>query len=236
MRYLIFLVSVSFANSGSADADNICLHVDENFQPAKQAEISRLKKLDSLDAKFNLASCYMMSERFDDAITIYRELEKAHGESIELNKAIGVALYQKGEYESALNKLIASIHPDFRDPETILYIGLAFEKTGDLEHGIEALKMGIDALEVGPSAFKRNSYSPLSEDLHFHLGQMYLRKGDASAAAGVLSSGIKLYPGSRKLFDTLMEIYKKNEAVAPALELKKYCSDIAIHSSRYCRD
>lgn len=118
----------------------------------------------------------MASKKFDDAITIYRALEKAYGESMELNKIIGITLYQNGEYESALSKLIASIHPDFKDSETILQVGLAFEKTGDLEHGIEALKMGINALEVGPSASKRNSYSPISEDLHFHLCQMYLKK------------------------------------------------------------
>lgn len=236
MKYLVFLIALIVASNGSADGDNICLHVDENFKPAKQAEISRLEKLDSLDAKLNLASCYVTSERFDDAITIYRALENAYGESIELNKAIGIALYQKGEYDTALNKLIASIHPDFKDPETILYVGLSFQKAGDLEHGIEALRMGIDALGVGPSAFKRNSYSPVSEDLHFHLGQMYLEKGDAVSAANVLASGIKLYPGSRRLFDTLMEIYTKNEAVGSILELKKYCSDISIKSSRYCRD
>lgn len=237
MKYIIFLITLSVAWSGwAADDDNACsqtVEVSTNFTPDER---DRMKENGSLEAKLTLAGCYMDSEKYDDALTIYRAIEKAYGESVELNKIIGIALYQKGEYESALNKLIASIHPDFKDPETILYVGLAFEKTGDLEHGIEALKMGIDALDVGPSAFKRNSYSPLSEDLHFHLGQMYLRKGDTPAATKVMSSGIRLYPGSRKLFDALMDTYTKNESALPILELKKYCSDISIRSSQYCRD
>jgi tetratricopeptide (TPR) repeat protein len=236
MKYISFLISLSVASIVSADNGNACFRAAEASSSVTPNERNRLSNSDSLEEKLELAGCYMASKKFDDAITIYRALEKAYGESMELDKIIGIALYQKGEYESALSKLIASIHPDFKDSETILYVGLAFEKTGDLEHGIEALKMGINALEVGPSAFKRNSYSPISEDLHFHLGQMYLKKGDGPAAADVMSNGFKLYPGSRKLFDALMEIYKKNEAVVPALELKKYCSDISIRPSQYCRD
>lgn len=230
---VMFFALTMMSASGEAD-ENVCVHYDKVSEGDVLSEIERLQKKSSVSSKLLLASCYSKIDEFDKALSTYASLESQYGKSAELSKAMGIALYRKNDYENALKKLIDAIQDDYKDPEVIMYVGLSFYKKGELLHGMEALKSGIDLLEKDHSSANASSYSPVSEDLHFYLSQMHLDQGDEKSAAKVLKDGLELYPGSRRLFDEVMELSMREKVGLSDDEVKRYCSEILIQSSKFC--
>lgn len=230
---VVFLALMIAPISGLAK-ESVCARSDSATEEEMLKEIERLRNDSSMSAQLFLANCYLKVDMFDEALSIYDLLEKKYGANAELNKEIGMAYYWKQDYERALEKLIESVRSEYKDPQAILYVGFSFYKKGEVQNGIEALKMGIESLGVGPAGLGRGGYSPISEDLHFYLSQMYLDHGKEKLAAEVLKAGLEQYSGSRRLFDEIMKLGMRESVGLSSDEVKRYCSEVLIRSSKYC--
>jgi tetratricopeptide (TPR) repeat protein len=168
---------------------------NRNYEPA-MTSLQQLihQQSQSVSARFLLARAYSDQNRLDNAIQIYRELEKALPTDSQVPLLIGNALFQqnknaeaRAEYEQALK-----LAPDYLP---------ALQQ----EVNLDLLEKQYDSAQQRVQQQIRQN--PKAVPLQLMLARVLTARGDTDQAESVLKQTITLAPDSQQAFMMLAKLY-----------------------------
>ena len=139
-----------------------------------------------LMARNDLGAQLLEQERWDEAEEELRRALNVDPAAFNPTLNLGIVLVRKNEFESANELLDKAISMQADSPAAHLYSGLALMGTANLERAEKELKT---AYSLGGSQY--------AEAL-FHLGQLYLGKGDRQMARQYLETYLREAPNAGK--------------------------------------
>jgi TonB family protein len=167
---------------------------------------------DSYESQYELATAYIRSERYNDAISALKEAIRINPESAPAHHKLGGAYLDTGRYDEAIKMYsrATAIDPQYaKKAEALSDMGVAYLR---LERHKEAAEAFTESLKLAPNvdgshfglglanfmlgdhkraveSFKRVleisllNQGPMVIDGHFWLGRAYLQAGDKRAAS-----------------------------------------------------
>ncbi len=93
----------------------------------------------------------------------------------------GVDLLRQGLAEQSIDAFLQALEEEPTDPQTYLYLGLAYFKQGSLEKMIETLETAVDKI-------------PASPQIHYNLGVAYQKSHNATLAKDEFLRALGLDP------------------------------------------
>jgi tetratricopeptide (TPR) repeat protein len=92
-------------------------------------------------AQNNLAWIYADSgQNLDEAIRLAEAAKKAAPKNIQILDTLGWAYYKKGEYQKALENIIAAVDAGAKEADVFYHLGLAYEAVGNKLKADEAYR------------------------------------------------------------------------------------------------
>jgi len=140
----------------------------------------------------------ILPQRDQDAILLLKGMLKSAPENGEIHYAAGIAYYNLGEYDAALDQF-QLVQPEAKFyPNAAIHMAIVYYKKKDIDKGIEILKR---AYEIIPEASK--------PDIIPYLVSLYKEKGLTEEAISVISDGLAIDPENTELLFELGVIYDK---------------------------
>ena len=139
---------------------------------------------DYLVAHNDLGAQLLDKEKFDDAATELRAAIKIDPKAFNPRLNLGIVLIRQAKFTEALSELDQAISIEPSAPAAHLYAGTASAKLNDLARGEKELQTAYD-LGGTPYAIAL-----------FHLGQLYMKKGDREKALNALESYLREAPNA----------------------------------------
>jgi tetratricopeptide (TPR) repeat protein len=209
-------------NPNYADATLLLAEIqvrhDGNYEPA----IASLQQLirqqpQSISAYDLLAMVYRSQGRLDNAVQIYRELEKAFPTNSQIRLVIGVTLLEqkknaeaRAEFDQALK-----LSPDFLP---------AVEQ----EVNLDLLEKQYDSAQQRVQ--QQIGQNPKAVPLQLLLAQVQIKRGDTNQAESTLKQTIAMAPDSQQAYFMLAELY------AAAHENQKALADLSAALAKNPKD
>ncbi|HEX9934088.1 MAG TPA: tetratricopeptide repeat protein [bacterium] len=141
---------------------------------------------------------HLEKEEYDLAIAAFQAAQEEDPENAQIQRELGIAHYQKAEFDKAIPFLLQAFLADTTDGRTLFYLGTAFEITNDLKHAFDIYRRYV---EVSPAQGIRKSIEARLTGL--------IRKQMAEEAKAVLAKESSLNPASFP-DSTLAVLYFKN--------------------------
>ncbi len=110
-----------------------------------------------------------------------------------------------GEWESAEMFANAVLATDPRQPEALMYLGMARGAQGDLDTAEEALLLAVQA-------------DPDLYDAWYNLGALSMNRGDAQSAVGAFRESLRIRPGNHAVLYPLGRACEADGALPAAIE------------------
>ncbi len=125
------------------------LHELNDFSKAIEAyqsaiKFSNNKSVDLPEIYYLLGTVFYDSERFNDAITSYKEAIKIKSYYPEAQAGLAMALYQKQDYIQAYKELQKAIDSQPKNPRFRRYLGIIFAEQGQYKNAIIEFKEAIN--------------------------------------------------------------------------------------------
>jgi predicted Zn-dependent protease len=153
--------------------------------PAQSADVA---------AKSHQAKQAMSEGRFEEAVSLYQELARAHPDDAGFVLDLGLALHSAGRYREAVQRFEAYLNRQ-PDPGPVwLLLGLDYQKLGEPEHAVEPLER---ALRAGPG----------NRTVGLELAQALLSVGRPDEAESRLLQLTRLHPEFAEAWQALGLIY-----------------------------
>jgi len=124
------------------------------------------------------------------------------------------------DWESAEMFANAVLETDPRQPEALLYLGIARGAQGDLDGAEEALLMAVQA-------------APDLYDAWYNLGALSMNRGDAQSAIGAYRESLRIRPGNHAVLYQLGRACEAAGDLAAALEAYQAAVDTAPNPHGY---
>jgi Flp pilus assembly protein TadD len=140
---------------------------------------------DYLMAHNDLGACYLQARRFDEAAAEFRRAEAIDSKAFNPQLNLGIVLVERHAYLEAVSVLEKALALQSDSASGLFYEGLAYMGARDLESAEKALKAAYD-LDA--------AHFPLAL---FHLGQIYMNRGDRTAARQAFEQYLRSDPPPR---------------------------------------
>lgn len=209
---------------------------------ALQTAQAVVKADDSLATRSEYAALLLSSNRANDAVRLWRELEQEDGDNSAAVRALAQIDYQVGNYQSAFNRFNRLLNTGKHLSESIFYLGSIAERTGATDEArqlYERVQEGefASAAQLRVASLIRDS-DGLSAAITFlqaygeanpdemllslkARAEMLSEAGDEAAALAIYDQAIKSYPDVAELHLSRAFQLVKMDKIAPALQAMK---------------
>jgi predicted Zn-dependent protease len=194
-RYIGALLHTTYTNNGAASIiGNLgriqtLLLLDANT--SESANLQHFQKIVNDDAG-NVDALYGMAVT-QDKLGMVREsfgtFRKALGlapDDADILRDLGIALFKQGQFNDAALYLDRSLRLNENEPDTILYLGRAFEARGDMPNALGLYKRleekHLDDLEVLYTLAMAYGKANQTGDSHYYFGLYFKKKGKPESA------------------------------------------------------
>jgi tetratricopeptide (TPR) repeat protein len=157
----------------------------------------------------------ILQKRDQDAVIILKDMLKVAPDNGEIHYSIGVAYYNLGKYEPALQEL-QSVQPEAKFyMNAAIHMAIIYYKQKNIDKGIEVLKAAYDG-----------STDASKVDMIPYLVSLYREKGLIDEAKLIIAEGLAVDPKNIELIFELGVIYDKQGDTDEAIDQMKKVLDI----------
>ena len=130
---------------------------------------------------FQTALQYHQAGHLAQAESLYRQILRAQPGNAQVLHLLGLAAYQRGDYQAAIAEIGKAIAENPRQPDYYSNLGLALRAHGQPEQAVEAYHNGLQL-------------APLDADIHNNLGSALHALGRLDEAAASYRAALRMAP------------------------------------------
>jgi protein O-GlcNAc transferase len=172
---------------------------------------------------FQTALQYHQAGHLAQAESLYRQILLAQPSNAQVLHLLGLAAYQRGDYQTAIAEIGKAIAENPRQPDYYSNLGLALRAQGQPEQAVEAYHNGLQL-------------APLDADIHNNLGSALHALGRLDEAAASYRAALRMAPNSAATQFNLGNVLFDQGAYQQAVEcfrtaLRSMPQDADIHNN-----